>query len=137
MRWKKLILMGQSVVACTLWFSSLPMVQSTAPAQTSQETQVEKSSKPTRPRKSTADAASSQIAAPAEVTEKKHLAPTPVKNASDAEIQSAKDGGKVWVNTQSGVYHNGGKWFGATKQGKFMTEQDAIKGGYKAAKNEK
>jgi hypothetical protein len=41
------------------------------------------------------------------------------------------------VSTQSGVYHNGGKWFAATKQGKFMTEQDAIEAGYKAAKNEK
>jgi hypothetical protein len=67
------------------------------------------SPKPKRPRKSTADAAPSQIAAPADVTAKKHVAPTPGRNASDAEIQSAKDGGKVWVNTQSGVYHNGGK----------------------------
>jgi len=68
---------------------------------------------------------------------KKAKAPAPVKNASESDIQSAKSSGKVWVNTETGVYHKSGKWYGATKQGKFMTEQDAIKAGYRAAKNEK
>ncbi len=63
--------------------------------------------------------------------------PAPVKNASAEDIQSAKSAGKVWVNTESGVYHKSGKWFGTTKQGKFMTEQDAIKAGFRASKNEK
>ena len=68
---------------------------------------------------------------------KKAQAPTPVKNASEADIQAAKASGKVWVNTATGVYHKGGRWFGATKQGKFMAEQEAVKSGYRAAKNEK
>jgi hypothetical protein len=25
--------------------------------------------------------------------------------------------GEVWVNTETGVFHRGGKWYGATKQG--------------------
>jgi hypothetical protein len=58
----------------------------------------------------------------------------PTKTASDSEIAAAKAGGKVWVNTESGVYHKGGQWYGATKQGKFMTEEDAVKAGYHAAK---
>jgi hypothetical protein len=47
---------------------------------------------------------------------------------------SAKNGGMVWVNTDSGVYHKPGtRWYGKTKQGKYMTEADAIKAGYKAS----
>jgi len=56
---------------------------------------------------------------------------TPV---SSNEIASAKAKGMVWVNTESKVYHKGGKYYGHTKQGKFMTEADAQKAGYKAAK---
>ena len=44
--------------------------------------------------------------------------------------------GKVWVNTDSKVYHlQGDQWYGKTKNGKYMTEQEAIKAGYRAAKN--
>ena len=59
---------------------------------------------------------------------------SPAKTASDSEIAAAKASGKVWVNTESGVYHKSGQWYGATRQGKFMTEQDAMKAGYRAAK---
>jgi hypothetical protein len=53
---------------------------------------------------------------------------------SESEIASARASGKVWVNTETGVYHKGGQWYGATKQGKFMTEDEAIKSGYRASK---
>ena len=44
--------------------------------------------------------------------------------------------GMVWVNTISNVYHKAGsRWYGKTKEGKWMTESDARKAGYKAAKN--
>ena len=44
--------------------------------------------------------------------------------------------GMVWVNTDSGVYHReGSKWYGNTKQGKYMTEADAKKAGYKASQS--
>jgi hypothetical protein len=40
----------------------------------------------------------------------------------------------VWVNADSGVYHKPGtRWYGKTKQGKYMTEADAQKAGYRAA----
>jgi hypothetical protein len=43
--------------------------------------------------------------------------------------------GMVWVNTESGVYHEPGtRWYGKTKKGKYMLETDAIKAGYKPAK---
>ena len=80
---------------------------------------------------------SSGTASCAQTSVNPSTAPTPVRNATAPETQAAKASGKVWVNTETGVYHKSGQWYGATKQGKFMTEQDAMKAGYRAAKNEK
>src|SRR5262249_31788252 len=53
---------------------------------------------------------------------------------TDQEIADAKAKGLVWVNTGSKVYHKEGRFYGKTKQGQFMTEADAQKAGYRAAK---
>jgi len=97
----------------------------------------EKTPAPRKSKKAGSDSTSSGSANRAEPGGSKPEAQAPVRNASRAEIQSARTGGQVWVNTDSGVYHKSGRWYGATKQGKFMTEQDAVRAGYKAAKNEK
>jgi len=55
---------------------------------------------------------------------------------SDTEIADAKAKGMVWVNLSSGVYHKEGKFYGKTKKGKFMSEDDAKKAGYHEAKTE-
>jgi len=46
--------------------------------------------------------------------------------------------GMVWVNTSTHVYHKeGSRFYGRTKEGKYMSEQEAIKEGDRAAaKNE-
>lgn len=43
--------------------------------------------------------------------------------------------GMVWVNTESGIFfRESDRWYGKTKEGKFMTEADAKKAGYREAK---
>jgi hypothetical protein len=56
--------------------------------------------------------------------------------SSASEIEAAKASHKVWVNLATGVYHKRGRWYGKTKNGKFMTEEEARKAGYRAAKRE-
>ena len=58
--------------------------------------------------------------------------PAPAVSAQD--IAAAKTKGMVWVNLNSGVYHKDGEFYGTTKNGKFMTEADAMKAGHHAAK---
>ena len=90
------------------------------------------------PAAAAATAPATAPAAPAATAPKaaKSKTPTPTANASDSDISSAKSTGKVWVNTDTGVYHKSGRWYGKTKQGKFMSEDDAKKAGYHEAKAE-
>jgi hypothetical protein len=81
-----------------------------------------------------ATAAPAAAAAPAAKVTRKP--PTPTNNASDSDIAAAKTSGKVWVNTESKVYHKGGQFYGKTKHGQFMTEDEAQKAGYHQAKSE-
>jgi hypothetical protein len=72
-------------------------------------------------------------AAPAKKTAVK---PAATPTASDSDIASAKSSGKVWVNLDSKVYHKSGRWYGKTKSGKFMTEDEAKAAGYKASQTD-
>ncbi len=49
---------------------------------------------------------------------------------------AAKAKGEVWVNLDTGIYHKGGRWYGKTKNGKFMTQQEAKAAGYKESKKD-
>ena len=71
---------------------------------------------------------------------KKTANPTPAPVANQPQAPASNPGtpgnGQVWVNTDSHVYHKAGsRFYGKTKQGKYMNEADAIKEGDHAAKN--
>ena len=58
------------------------------------------------------------------------------KTEKKAEPSTPPQKGMVWVNTASPdkVYHKEGtRWYGKTKEGKWMTEDDARKAGYREA----
>jgi len=50
------------------------------------------------------------------------------------EAQILPPTGMVWANVRSGMFHREGeRWYGKTEQGKFMTEAEARKAGYRPA----
>ena len=60
----------------------------------------------------------------------------PARNATVAQIATAKAAGLVWVNLSTKLYYTStSEFYGATKSGKFMTEKDAIEVGYKKSDN--
>jgi hypothetical protein len=70
-----------------------------------------------------------------------HTASSPLKASSagapsTTDIAAAKAAGKVWVNLETGIYHKAGRWYGKTKNGKFLTVDEATKAGYKPAKRD-
>ena len=87
---------------------------------------------------SSASAASTSQPAPAAAAAQP--VPTPAKATASSSSASARTPGpgQVWVNLDSGVYHYPNtRYYGKTKSGKYMSEADAMKAGYHAAKDEK
>ncbi len=61
----------------------------------------------------------------------------PVVNPQSPTVPPTPDVGnlapRVWVNTKTGAYHYpGGRWYGVTDEGRYMTEAQAIAAGYRA-----
>jgi competence protein ComEA len=87
-----------------------------------------------------APAPSSTMAAPMEKPAKvarpaSPSAASPAAPPANVQAQTPPAPGMVWVNTATRVFHReGDPWYGKTKQGKFMTEADALKAGYRASK---
>ena len=63
--------------------------------------------------------------------------PFTVPAASGSAASASASGGQVWVNFNSGKYFgSGSKYYGHTKSGQYMTETDAQKQGYVAARGQ-
>jgi hypothetical protein len=62
--------------------------------------------------------------------------PPPIVDDDDDDDDDADsaDSIKVWVNTNSGVYHcPGTRWYGNTKEGEYMTQAQAVAEGNRPA----
>jgi hypothetical protein len=81
----------------------------------------------------TTGAPASRAPAVSSAPQKPALAKSGEAKSVEAKVPPAK--GMVWVNTKSGIFHvEGDRWYGKTKEGKFMTEAEALKAGYRASK---
>jgi alkyl sulfatase BDS1-like metallo-beta-lactamase superfamily hydrolase len=81
----------------------------------------------------TAGAQAPKATTDTKTTAKKSTGAAATTPPTDQEIADAKTKGLVWVNTTTKVYHKDGQYYGKTKRGKFMSEDDAKKGGFKLA----
>lgn len=92
---------------------------------------------------STKASTAAAAAAPAAATAPAAAAATTKSSMSSKSMPAAEPAagggaGQVWVNTgsKSKAYHcEGGKWYGKTKAGKYMSASDAQAAGYHAAKD--
>ena|SRR5689334_18893735 len=58
----------------------------------------------------------------------------PPANANRPRVTSGNPNVTVWVNTSTGVYHcPNTRWYGNTKSGTYMTQQEAQSKGYRPA----
>ena len=97
-----------------------------ASSQPNQKKKPDASASVSNPASSAAPVGNSSPATPA--------SPAAAKATTAQQAPPARAAGMVWVNIDSGVYHKPGtRWYGKTKHGKYMTEADAIKAGYKAS----
>lgn len=81
------------------------------------------------------DAEKAAQARPASGTQK----PAPTAGADEPNVptRTAPAKGMVWLNTDSKIFHKeGSRWYGKTKEGQFMTEQEAIKAGGRESKED-
>jgi competence protein ComEA len=90
-----------------------------------------------RPMAPAAKPAAAAKPAPAEPSRAEQPAskPAPASQAQATSQPAPPAKGMVWVNTETKVFHReGDQWYGKTKQGKYMTEADALKAGYRESK---
>jgi len=90
---------------------------------------------PTSPATSSPTSASTSTEGTTSKRAESHNGAATPQTTSDQTAQAPPEKGMVWVNLDSGVYHReGDRWYGKTKHGKYMSEADAQKAGYRSAK---
>ena len=124
-----------TILLCLLWglFPSNLSAKSQERSPSEQTASSEKKREKSKEQTAVQSDASSAVTA----SSKKSSSKTPGQSsASTEEIAAAKASGKVWVNLDSGVYHKAGRWYGKTKNGKFMSEDEAKQAGYRESKRQ-
>jgi hypothetical protein len=82
-----------------------------------------------------APAAQAPAAAPAAPAKTASAPKASTSSATATTPATPPQPGMVWVNTSTKVFHRqGDRYYGNTKDGKWMTEDDAVKAGYHEAK---
>lgn len=62
------------------------------------------------------------------------VAVTPFRPVALTTHTQGNPNATVWVNTNSGVYHcSGTRWYGKTKEGRYMKQKEAQASGYRPA----
>ncbi len=141
-----LLLLG--VVAPNLLKAQSSSSQTPSSAQTPSSSQSQNSSttkkKPKKSSSSTAASASSASPAspaPPTITQQSGVASADSRASTATRTSASSRSGNattptVWVNTDTKTYHTeGSKYYGKTKHGRFMSEEDAKKQGFKRASN--
>jgi DNA uptake protein ComE-like DNA-binding protein len=78
---------------------------------------------------------SSSTSAPAASSAPAAESPAQKTAGETAEYQPPPARGMVWVNLDTKIYHReGDRWYGRTKHGKYMSEADAQKAGYRLSR---
>ena len=76
------------------------------------------------------------IGAPLANSQPQQKTPVPGQPAAQPTAQPASARTTVWVNTASGYYHRpDSRHYGKTRRGKYMSEADAVRAGYRPASN--
>ena len=123
MRFHHLLLSLAVIFATIIAVEGLPQRASSTPSPSPQAVE-----SPAKKQKSNA----SVTATPIVVSASSH------ETVAKAALTPAPGGGKglVWVNTSSHVYHyQKSRWYGKTKQGQYMTEEEAKEDGNRPARS--
>ncbi len=104
-------------------------------AASKKESKKEKAAKATSAEASASTSNSSSSSDQAASPKAKKAAKGKTEANEEATFQPPPSKGMVWANENTKVFHReGNRWYGKTKNGKYMTEADAIKAGYHEAK---
>jgi DNA uptake protein ComE-like DNA-binding protein len=84
---------------------------------------------------SSAAPSSASSSAPASSSASTKASKSASSEPEEAAYQPPPSKGMVWVNLDTKVFHReGDRWYGKTKHGKYMTEADAAKEGYRVSR---